>query len=559
MTTETTTAPTESDASAEQGHYDTVIIGAGFAGMAMLRRVRELGLSTIAFEHAPDVGGTWYWNAYPGARCDVESLLYNYSFDPELREDYKYTWPERYARQPVILEYARHVADRYDLRRDIRFERKVTQATWDEESQQWTVETDQGDQVTCTFLLSAVGCLSDSQIPGFPGVEDFRGDSYHTGRFPHEGVDFTGKRVVQIGTGSSGVQAAPVIAETAGHLTVLQRTPQYAVPAGNIPMTPELVDQSLERIKETMAAMAQRPMVRRIWESIGTRNTFDDTPEEREAYLEELWHTVGAVFPFAYLDSMTDPAANDEVARFAQRKIRETVKDPETAEKLIPSYPIGTKRQIIDSGYYETFNLPHVTLEDVKADPIERIVPEGVQLASGKVIEADIIVYATGFDAMTGPLFNLNLTGVDGQKLQDAWAAGPQTFLGLSTHGFPNLFMLTGPGSPSVLSNVIQSIEQHVDWLTDLLAYLTERGIDRMEADPDAQARWTTYVTDMAHESLWPRADSWYMGANIPGKPRVFMPYIGGNALYQTEIDEVAAKDYEGFALTSARHLAATS
>ena len=304
-----------------------------------------------------------------------------------------------------------------------------------------------------------------------------------------------------------------------------------------------------------MARMADRPTVRRIWEAFATRKTFDDTPEEREAYFEQLWQTVGPVFPFGYLDTMTDPAANEEAAEFVRRKIRSIVKDPATAEKLMPSYPIGTKRQIIDSGYYETFNRPNVTLEDIRTDPVTRIDPDGVRLASGKLVEADILVFATGFDAMTGPIFRLNISGVGGRTIQDAWADGPQTYLGLAIHGFPNLFLLTGPGSPSVLSNVIDSAEQHVNWLSDLLRHLREHGIDRIEADLDAQIRWTTYCTDMADESLWPRADSWYMGANIPGKPRVFMPYIGGNALYQEEIDEVAEKGYDGFTLNGASHV----
>lgn len=342
-----------------------------------------------------------------------------------------------------------------------------------------------------------------------------------------------------------------MLAEQAEHLTVLQRTPQFCIPAWNTAMTPESVDQSLERLKQTMVAMAERPTVRRLCESFATKNTFDDTPEERQAYFEQLWQNAGAAFPFGYLDTMTDPAANEEAAEFVRTKIREIVTDPAVADKLMPSYPIGTKRQILDTGYYETFNRPNVTLEDVRTDPIARIAPEGVVLTSGKLVEADVIVFATGFDAMTGPIFRLNLEGVDGQSLRDAWEAGPQTYLGLTTHGFPNLFLLTGPGSPSVLSNVISSAEQHVDWLVKLLTFLHDHEIDRIEANLDAQARWTQHCADVANESLWPRADSWYMGANIPGKPRVFMPYLGGNALYQVEIDEVAAKGYEGFELTS--------
>ena len=548
---EMTGANGNESASAVPDVSDTVVVGAGFAGMYMLHRLRELGLSTVVFEQAPDVGGTWYWNAYPGARCDAESLLYNYSFDPGLRQDWQYKWPERYSRQPAILGYARHVADRYDLRRDIHFSAQVTGAVWDEDARQWVVTTDKGHRVRCRFLISAVGCLSDSQVPDLPGLDTFRGDWYHTGRWPRHDVDFTGKQVIQIGTGSSGVQAAPVIAETAGHLTVLQRTAQYSIPAWNAPLTPERVDTSLERIKERTAKLASRPAVRRLWEIFGTKSTFDDSPEQREAYFEQLWQMGGPLFPFGYLDTMTDPAANEEAAEFVRRKIRATVKDPVTAGKLMPSYPIGAKRQIIDSGYYEMYNRPNVTLEDIRSDPIQRVTPEGIMLSSGKLIQADVIVFATGFDAMTGPVFRLNIEGAGGRRLRETWQAGPQTYLGIASHGFPNLFMLTGPGSPSVLSNVIVSAEQHVNWLAQLLGYLHEQEIDRIEADLEAQTRWTQYCTDMANESLYPQADSWYMGANIPGKPRVFMPYVGGNALYQTEIDEVAEKGYTGFQLFS--------
>jgi cyclohexanone monooxygenase len=540
-------------ASAVPAVCDVVVVGAGFAGMYMLHRLRALGLSTVVFEQASDVGGTWYWNRYPGARCDAESLLYNYSFDAELRQDWQYKWPERYSRQPVILGYARHVADRYDLRRDIRFDTQVTKAGWDEDARQWAVETSTGLRVRCRFLISAVGCLSDSQVPSIPGLDTFSGEWYHTGRWPHHDVDFTGKRVVQIGTGSSGIQAAPVIAQAAGHLTVLQRTAQFTVPARNAPLAPELVDTSLARIKERLAKMASGPGVRRLWQVIGTKNTFDDSPEQREAYFEQLWQMGGPLFPFGYLDTMTDPAANDEAAEFVRRKIRSIVTDPVTAGKLMPSYPIGAKRQAIDSGYYETFNRPNVRLEDIQSDPIERVTPEGIVLSSGKLIEADIIVFAIGFDAMTGPIFRLNIEGTGGRRLRETWQGGPLTYLGIASHGFPNLFMLTGPGSPSVLSNVIVSAEQHVNWLTQLIGHLHEQEIDRIEADVDAQSRWTQYVTDMASESLYPQANSWYMGANIPGKPRVFMPYVGGNALYQTEIDEVAEKGYAGFQLSTSQ------
>ncbi len=537
--------------SAAVDSYDVVVVGAGFAGMYMLYRLRGLGLSAVVLEQAPDVGGTWYWNAYPGARCDIESLFYNYSFDPELKQEWQSRWPERYSRQPSILEYARHVADRYSLRRDIRFSTQVTKAAWNEQDRCWTVETGGGQRLYCRFLISAVGCLSDSQVPDVPGLDTFSGDWYHTGRWPHHDVDFAGKRVLQIGTGSSGVQAAPVIAETAAHLTVLQRTPQYSIPARNRPLTPEFAEQSFQRMHALLARLADSPAQGRLpWQMLATKNTFDDTAEEREARFEELWQLGGPLFPAGYMDTMTDLTANGEAAEFVRRKIRAIVKDPATALKLMPSYPIGTKRQIIDSGYYEMYNRPNVSLEDIRADPIERIVPEGIMLSSGKLLEADIIVFATGFDAMTGPIFRLNIEGTGGRSIRETWQAGPLTYLGIASHGFPNLFLLTGPGSPSVLSNVIFSAEQHVNWVATLLAHLREQEIDRIEADQGAESRWTQHCTDMANLTLYPQADSWYLGANIPGKPRVFMPYVGGNAIYQTEIDKVADQGYAGFELS---------
>lgn len=539
-------------ASTLPAELDAVVVGAGFGGMYMLHKLRQLGMSTVVFEAAPDVGGTWFWNAYPGARCDIESLMYNYSFDSELRDEYKYLWPERYSRQPDILKYAQHVADRFDLRRDIRFNTRVTRSTWNERDNRWEIETDKGERLSATFLISAVGCLSTSQLPDIPGLESFKGEWYHTGRWPHEKVDFAGKRVVQIGTGSSGIQAAPVIASEAGHLTILQRTPQYSIPSQNSPLTPEVVDESSERFAQMMEMMRQSAG-RPLWEAFATRNTFDDTPEEREAYLEQMWQMGGAGFPMAYKDSMTNPEANEELSEFVRRKIRAIVKDPETAAKLMPTYPIGTKRQVIDTGYFETFNRPNVTLEDIKADPIDRILPNGIQLKSGKVIEADMIVFATGFDAMTGSIIRLNIEGVGGKTLAESWQAGPKTHLGIATHEFPNLFLLTGPGSPSVLSNVISSLEQHVDWLVKLFSYLRENGITRIEADREHQERWTQHCNELAHQTLWPQADSWYMGANIPGKPRVFMPYIGGNVNYQVALDESESKGYEGFHLEKAK------
>ena len=529
--------------------FDAVVIGAGFAGLYMLHRLRdELGMSTQVFEAGDGVGGTWYWNRYPGARCDSESYIYCYSFSKELLQEWN--WSGKYPEQPEILAYLNHVADRFDLRRDVQFNTRVTAASFRETDGLWQIETDQGDRVTARYLVTAIGCISAGQVPDIEGLDSFEGEWYHTGGWPHEGVEFAGKRVGVIGTGSSGVQSIPVIARQAGHVTVFQRTPQYTVPARH-----ENVDRKfLENVKANYDA---------IWEKARTsagglpvhyseRSALEASEEERQAAYEAGWAQGGHGFLFgSFHDISTDRRANDTAAEFIRARIREIVTDPDTAEKLLPrDHPLGSKRALIDTNYFDTYNRDNVRLVDIRHWPIEEITPTGVRTADGEEHELDIIVFATGFDAMTGSFFKMDIRGRDGLPLKEKWAEGPKTYLGLATTGFPNLFMITGPGSPSVLSNMPVSIEQHVEWISDFVEYLHERDIAVAEADPDAEAGWVAHVNEVADQTMFMLADSWYLGANIPGKPRVFMPYPGGVGAYRTKCDEVAANGYEGFVLS---------
>jgi len=527
--------------------YDALIVGAGFSGMYQLHCLRDrLGLSVRVLEQGSGVGGTWYWNRYPGARCDSESHSYCFTFDKALYEEWE--WSERYPEQPEILRYLNHVADRLDLRRDIQLDTRVKAARWEAEANRWLVETEAGERFAATWLITAVGCLSSANVPKIPGLESFEGDWYHTGQWPHEGVDFAGKRVGQIGTGSTGIQAVPVIAETAAHLTVFQRTANYSIPAHNAPLTREFKDyvkRSRDPLRELMQSTPNgHPF------AIADRSVHDLTPDEREAVYEAAWEKGGLQFRATFRDLLVDKAANDTAAEFLKRKIRETVKDPATAALLSNiDHPFATKRPPIDSHYFEAYNRPNVSLVDVRSDPIERITPTGIQLRSGAEHELDIIVFATGFDAMTGALLKIGITGRDGLTLEEAWSAGPKTYLGLQVAGFPNLFTVTGPGSPSVLCNMPVAIEQHVDWITGCIAHMRENGLTRVETTPDAADRWVAHVNDAADATLLPMAGhSWYLGANIPGKPRVFMPYAGGMARYRRICDDVAAHGYEGFA-----------
>ncbi|MGE0623839.1 MAG: flavin-containing monooxygenase [Pseudomonadales bacterium] len=532
--------------------YDVVVVGAGFAGLYLLYRLGEAGFTALAFEQGDNVGGTWYWNRYPGARCDAESLAYSFSFSEALEQDWQ--WTERYATQPEILRYAEHVADRFDLKRHIRFDTTVTAARYDEGRNVWTVSTNRGDAVTSRFCIMATGCLSVPQMPDIPGLDDFAGLTVYTGLWPHDGVDFRGKRVGIIGTGSSAIQAIPVIAAEAEELTVFQRTPNFSVPAKNRPLDPAWVAEFKKRYRE-----------HRAYHRAGLGQGFGELtiepkpggpavesaaliPEaEALAVLESYWERGGAAFVGALGDTIISPETNAFVADFVREKIRSIVQDPETAEILCPtSHPIGTKRICVDTDYYETFNRDNVSLVDLKRTPIERITPEGL-VTSAAGFEFDILVLATGFDAMTGALNRIDIRGVEGRALADHWAAGPQTYLGLAVAGFPNLLLVTGPGSPSVLSNMLVSIEQHVDWMLDCLERMRADGHQRLEATPAAEQEWVAHVNEVAAATLFPKAGSWYMGANIPGKPRVFMPYAAGVGPYRDICTDVAADGYRGF------------
>ncbi|WP_160119978.1 flavin-containing monooxygenase [Rhodovarius lipocyclicus] len=534
-------------------HFDVVIVGAGFAGLYLLHRLRGQGMSAVALEAADGVGGTWYWNRYPGARCDVESMQYSYSFDEELQQEWR--WSERFATQPEILRYANHVADRFDLRRDIRFNTRVSGAEFDAGRDRWTVRTEQGGTFTGRFCVMATGCLSSTRLPEFPGLESFRGKTYHTGQWPHGGVDFTGQRVGVVGTGSSAIQAIPVIAEQAEHLFVFQRTPNFSIPAHNRP-----IDEAYERSwKDRYAERRQqaRQMRTGIDYPINQASALELEKAERDRVYEERWQLGSTSFMAAFSDLITDRAANETAAEFVRRKIRSLVHDPAVAELLCPdNHPIGTKRICVDTGYYQTFNRDNVTLVNLREGGIEAITPTGLRTAKAEY-ELDSIVFATGFDAMTGTLLAMDIRGSGGRTLAEAWEAGPVTYLGLMVAGFPNLFTVTGPGSPSVLSNMIVSIEQHVEWITDAMAYLRRQGLTRIEATEQAQEDWVRHANEVAHRTLYPQANSWYMGVNIPGKPQVFMPYIGGVGTYRQICEEVAAEGYRGFALSGASSAAA--
>jgi len=524
---------------------DVLIVGAGFGGLYMLHRARGLGLTSRILEAGSGVGGTWYWNRYPGARCDVESLEYSFGFDERLQQEWH--WTERYAAQPEILRYANHVADRFDLRRDIEFDTRVVAAAWDAAVDRWTVRTDKGGTLSAQFLVMATGCLSSANLPDIPGRDSFAGERYHTGRWPHEEVDFTGKRVGVIGTGSSAVQAIPVIARQAKALTVFQRTATYTVPAKNGPL-----DRGYEaKIKADYPAFRARN--RQQINAFGSNmprskvSVHEMNEAGRRAALEARWDFGGLFFLGAFGDFLLDQAANDLAAEFVRGKIRAIVRDPETARLLSPKQLIGCKRLCIDSGYYETFNRPNVRLVDISAHGIEEIVPSGVR-ANGELHELDALVFATGFDAMTGTLLRMDIRGRGGRALREAWRDGPRSYLGLGVAGFPNLFTITGPGSPSVLTNMVVSIEQHVDWIAACLAHLRSAGKRTIEATPEAQESWVDHVGEVADATLYPKCNSWYVGANIPGKKRVFMPLLGFPP-YVEKCNEVASKGYEGFTL----------
>jgi len=529
--------------------YDAIIVGAGIAGLYQLYRLREAGLSARVIEAADGVGGTWFWNRYPGARCDVQSLSYSYSFSPELEQEWE--WTEKYPTQPEILRYVNHVADRFDLRRDITFSTRVTRADWDDAGARWTVRTDPGEPLRAQFLIMATGCLSASKLPEIGGLERYRGRTHHTARWGKDEVRFDGMRVGVIGTGSSGIQSIPVIARQAADLTVFQRTPNFSMPAGNRP----LAGSEIAEMKASYRDWRERQRTSGFGVPVepATLSALEVTEEQRQAAYRSGWEQGDLVSLIgSFTDTLTSKEANDTAAEFIRAQIRRIVTDPVTAEKLCPrTFPVGTKRPCLDTGYYATFNLPHVHLVDLRETPLVEFTAAGLR-TSDREYEFDAIVFATGFDAMTGALTAIDIRGRDGVSLAATWAGGPRTYLGLAVAGFPNLFTVTGPLSPSVLSNMVVSIEQHVDWITDCVLYLRAGGHTAIEATAAAQDGWVQHVAEVGAHTLFPTADSWYMGSNVPGKPRVFYAYIGGVGLYRQTCDQIAASGYEGFTLTGA-------
>ncbi len=526
---------------------DAVVLGAGFAGLYMLYQLRDkLGMSAQVYEAGDNVGGTWYWNRYPGARCDSESYIYCFSFDKDLMQEWE--WSGKYPEQPEILRYLNHVADRHNLRSGIQFNTRVTAAHYNESTNRWEVETDLGDRVSAKYFITGIGCLSTGQIPNIKGRETFQGESYHTGSWPHEGVDLTGKRVGVIGTGSSAIQSIPVMAKQAGHLYVFQRTPQYTIPARHGTVNKEVLDEIKTRYEEVWDKARWSPGGQAV-DAI-ERSALEVSDEERQEIYEKAWEEGGFKFLFGSFSDITlDRRANDTASEFIRAKIREIVKDPEVAEKLVPTdHPFSSKRPLIDTDYFDTYNRDNVTLVDIRHAPIEEITPTGIRTEEGEY-ELDIIVFATGFDAMTGAFNRIDIQGKGGLKLKDKWAEGPKTYLGLTSAGFPNMFMITGPGSPSVLSNMPVSIEQHVEFISETLEYLRERDAATIEADEKAEEEWVAHVNELANLTLFMLADSWYLGANIPGKPRVFMPYPGGVGTYRQKCIDVASNGYEGFTI----------
>jgi len=526
--------------------FDAVVIGAGFSGLYMLHRLREMGLAVRVYEAADGVGGTWYWNRYPGARCDSESHYYCFSFSKELLQEW--TWTERYPAQPEVLKYLNFVADKLDLRRDIQFRTRVTQAIFDEAAQRWQIATDRGDQATAQYLITGVGCLSAPNLPSFKGLDRFQGEWYHTGRWPHETVDFTGKRVGLIGTGATGIQVVPEVAPAAEHLYVFQRSPNFAIPGRNRPLSLAEMEQIRACYDEIWAkarySFGGYPM------DFAPHGAMELSPEERQRAFEAAWAKGGFYFLFnAANDLLVNKASNDAAAEFIRNHIRKAVRDPKVAELLCPyDHPFATKRPPLEHGYFEAFNRENVTLVDVRNAPIEEITPTGIKTRDAEY-ELDVIIFATGFDAITGSLLKIDIRGRGGVTLQQKWAEGPRTYLGITTAGFPNLFMITGPQSPSVLTNMPMAIEQHVEWIAACIQELRSRGAVSIEATPEAEQRWVYHANEVASRTLYPQADSWYVGANIPGKPRMVMPCTGGLGPYRKICDEVAAKGYEGFAV----------
>ena len=524
---------------------DVLIVGAGFAGMYMLHSLRQIGMNGIIVEKAGGVGGTWYWNRYPGARCDIESMQYSYSFSRELEQEW--VWSERYASQPEILDYANHVADRFDLRRNIRFNTRVDTLRFDESQNCWNaILYDSAEfqrNVAARFCIMATGCLSEPNTPDLKGLETFSGEVYHTGTWPHKEIDFTGKKVAVIGTGSSGIQCVPVIAAEAKSVTVFQRTPNFIVPSRNRPFEPGEQD----KVKENYAELRNNAKLARngVAQEIVTERALDASDEKRYQRYESRWQDGGLTFIGAYADLLLDREANDTAVEFVRKKIFQTVKDADTAEMLAPSSTFGCKRLCVDSHYYEAFNRANVSLVDIGASPIESICPDG-PIVDGKARLADCIVLATGFDAMTGSLNKINIIGREGRELCQKWRDGPSSYLGLMTEGFPNLFTITGPASPSVLSNVLTSIEFHVQWITGCFEHMKDNGFRLLEATEEAEQKWMETLNNVVDKTLYRTCNSWYLGENIPGKPRTIMPFPGVPP-YEKKCKQFAKSGYPGF------------
>jgi len=537
----------KTDNQLESNAYDAIVVGAGFAGLYMLHRLRLQGMRVRVFEAGDGVGGTWFWNCYPGARCDVESMQYSYSFSEEIQQ--AWVWSERYPRQEEILKYINHVADHLNLRTDIQFNTQVIGGQFQPNSTTWSVQTSDGQSHTARFLITATGCLSASRVPNMPGLDGFKGEWFHTGQWPKTAVDFKGKRVGVIGTGSSGIQLIPMIAKEAKELVVFQRTPNFSIPAWNRPLSIE--EQDAWKVSYAEHRQRARNTRSGILYDYSTRATTEVSKQDRDAEYERRWAKGGANFTHAFTDIFTNRESNELAAEFVRNKIRSIVKDPAVADRLTPKdHAIGTKRICVDTDYYSTFNNTNVKLVDIRATPLQEIKPNGIQ-TSDALFDLDCIVFATGYDAVTGALERLNIQGEAGQSLKDEWTTGPRTYLGLMTVGFPNLFFITGPGSPSILTNVIVSIEQHVDWIARCIQHMNATQKLKIQAQAPAQEAWVQKVNDLAKNTLFPASDSWYMGANVPGKPRVFLPFIGGLGTY-TEICEQVIKDgYSGFDLAA--------
>jgi len=523
--------------------FDAVIIGAGFSGIYMLYKLKKLGLSACIIESGSDVGGTWYWNRYPGARCDTWSMEYSYQFSETLQQEWE--WSEKYASQPEILKYAQHVVNRFNLKKHIFFNKKVTSVVFNENLQNWNINTDTNDSFISDFCIMATGCLSEINAPKFQGFDLFQGEIYHTGKWPKYNVIFKNKKIGIIGTGSSAIQAIPIIANEPKKLFLIQRSPNYTILAYNTTLDSKLV----ETIKSDYKELRQKAKMTRGGTAIFKLNeedTFDVTTEERQREYESRWQTGGGGFIGAYQDLLTNEKANKTAANFVRRKIYEIVDDKKTAEFLSPTNIIGCKRLCVDTDYYKTFNKPNVNLVDVNKNTIESITPNGIKIKN-QSFDLDMIIFATGFDAMTGALLNIDIQGKNQISLSSKWKNGPRMYLGLQIEGFPNLFTITGPGSPSVLSNMIVSIEQHVEWISDCIKYMNKNNLKQIEAELEAENQWVDHVNEVASKSLRSTCNSWYIGANVPGKPRVFMPYIGGVPTYKKICDEIVDNGYQGF------------